>query len=387
MVKQLKKRRSFHFVKGISIAVSIIVCLYLLIGFMTTAKPSSRLSSVIFTDWTSNMNYSVFSLLYSFENKAYAIHHRNLLDQFSLSDVMIQFITNIQFDDLKSFIGKELPGFSTYERNFIIATHDINESDILSHESGPPIEQILEERDAIVEEKEEKEGQGEITQTPSTEKKVVFLYNSHNRESFLPHLPKETTSNGAYHEEVNITKVSKDLAKKLERYGIGTTVDKTDITKVLHKNGWKYGSSYKASRPVVETALANNKELQYVFDIHRDSLPYKQTTTYINDQAYAMILFVIGAENKKYEKNLKLATELHYLIEEKYPGLSKGVVTKEGPNSNGIYNQDLLENALLMEVGGYDNHLEELYRTISVFAEIFQSYYWDAEQVNKQSEQ
>jgi len=36
----------------------------------------------------------------------------------------------------------------------------------------------------------------------------------------------------------------------------------------------------------------------------------------------------------------------------------------------------------LIEFGGYDNTLEELYRTADVVAEVFSEFYWDAEKVN-----
>src|SRR5699024_5291866 len=104
-----------------------------------------------------------------------------------------------------------------------------------------------------------------------------------------------------------------------------------------------------------------NDSLQYFIDIHRDSLPRDKTTKTIQDTNYATILFVVGREHDQYEKNLSLATELHKRLNETYPGLSRGVITKEGPNSNGIYNQDLSENSLLVEVGGYENTLDEMY--------------------------
>lgn len=345
---------------------------------MTTAKPSARITSYLFTTWTNNAEQSLFSLLLGFENKAFAIMNEQDAKGFHLTDALFQLTTSIRMDDYKSLLGKEVPGFSTYERNVIIAGQNFNDELFLSHESGPPIEKILEEREAIDEDKEQTDPKQGIES-----KKVVFLYNSHNRESFLPHLPKETIADHAYHREVNITKVSKYLANRLEEKGIGTSVDETDIMNILHEKGWSYWQSYQASRPVVEAAMKQQKDLQYIFDIHRDSLPYKKTTKEINGTPYARMLFVIGAENKKYEKNLALATTLHYLIEDKYPGLSKGVVTKEGPNSNGVYNQDLLENSLLIEVGGYENKLEELYRTMDVFADVFYSHYLDAEPVNK----
>ena len=72
------------------------------------------------------------------------------------------------------------------------------------------------------------------------------------------------------------------------------------------------------------------------------------------------------------------------MIDEKYPGLSKGVITKEGPSSNGVYNQDLHENALLLEIGGYENTLDEMYRTADVIAEVFSDFYWEAEKVSNE---
>ena len=70
------------------------------------------------------------------------------------------------------------------------------------------------------------------------------------------------------------------------------------------------------------------------------------------------------------------------MLEEAYPGLSKGVITKEGPNSNGVYNQDLLDTSMLIEIGGYENTLEEMYRSADAIAEIFTEFYFDAEKVD-----
>ncbi|MBO1003466.1 stage II sporulation protein P [Pseudogracilibacillus auburnensis] len=372
--------RSFY--KQILIAMIIIILLFTTIGIITTSKPSSRLSSSIFSSWTSNVDQSIFSLMFSLENTTYDLLHDVTMEQQQISEMLFNLVTSIKMKDLKSFLGHELPGFSTYENRVIIAGEDLNEFSGMSHESGPPLEDILQERKAVDESEKEMEKKVPDNELTTEGRKVVFLYNSHNRESFLPHLPDESEPGAAYHKEVNITKVSDRLANALESYGIGSYVDDTDIMSVLHEKGWTYGKSYEASRPVVQEAISQNKDLQYAFDLHRDSLPRDQTTKEIDGKPYAQMLFVIGAENKNYEKNLALATELHYSIEEKYPGLSKGVITKEGPNSNGVYNQDLLENALLMEIGGYENTLEEMYRSIDVLAELFSEFFWDAEQVN-----
>lgn len=346
---------------------------------MTTVNPSVRIHSLFFSNWTSDLDQSIFPWIYSLENSSYAIYQQEHVeyDLFNIQFPLRLFSTEQKLD-FKSYLSNEIPGFSTYEKNVIIAHDQFDTLTMHVHESGPPLEDIMADREAVFEEESEKkdEKQAEI------QHKTVYLYSSHNRESFLPHLPKETSPNHAYHESVNITKVSERLAEKLEASNIGTVFDKTDITKELHKKGWTYSQSYQASRPIVEAAMSDHSTIKYLFDLHRDSLPYEKTTLIEGDRTYATILFVIGAENKQYEKNLNLATKLHYMLEEKKPGLSRGVITKEGPNTNGIYNQDLMQNALLMEIGGYDNHLDELYRTIDLFADVFQTYYFEAEKVD-----
>ena len=172
------------------------------------------------------------------------------------------------------------------------------------------------------------------------------------------------------------------MAKSLKENGIGTNVDHTDIMGVLNEKGWGYGRSYEASRTVAANAVSTNSDLQYIFDLHRDSARKETTTKEIDGESYAKILFVVGAEYASYEKNLAIATELHTLIDAKYPGLSRAVITKEGPGNNGIYNQDLLENSLLIEFGGVDNTLDELYRTADAVADVFSEFYWNAEKVN-----
>src|SRR5699024_1168273 len=141
--------------------------------------------------------------------------------------------------------------------------------------------------------------------------------------------PDVTNPDHAHHHEVNITKVSDRLASALEERGIGTEVDQHDYMNILDERGWGYGQSYQASREIVEEVMAGKNDLNYVFDIHRDSISRDKTTVEIDGKAYGRILFVIGAEHETYEKNLKLAKELHHLLEEKYPGISRGYLPLE----------------------------------------------------------
>ena len=366
------------FYKHIALLLIAHLLLFTIIGMITTSKPSPRLASSIFSSWTSNFDQSIFLTLLRFESRSFDTITTPDEERTSLTTIAFEVITSIRLDDLKSLLGYEIPGFSTYEHKVIIAGEGMDDMNLLSHESGPPLEDILQDRKAVDDEQDEAPEKEE----KSTEEPVVFLYNSHSRESFLPHLPEETDENNAHHEEVNITRVSDRIAQSLEANGISTLVDDTDIMNILHEKGWAYHQSYEAARPVVEEAIANNEDIQYAFDIHRDSLPREKTVVDIDGQEHATVLFVIGAENKQYEKNLDLATKIHYKLEDAYPGLSKGIITKEGANSNGVYNQDLLENSVLIEIGGHENTLDEMYLTADIIAEMFSELYFEAEKVS-----
>lgn len=369
-----------QFYRQIIVSFSFIVILFTSIGVITATDQSYRFTSPLFSTWTSNLDERLFTLLFSLENRSFATMYKLIEDVPTLSEMTFQLMMSINLDDVKSLLAHELPGFALFENHIVIAGESLDDVQLLSSESGPPLEDVLEDRKAIDDTEEEEQKKQEIDRISDD---VVLLYNSHNRESFLPHLPDEKNPNFAYHEEVNITRVSARIAETLANYGVASHVDRTDFMEILHEKGWKYGKSYAASRPVVKEVIEQNKDIQFAFDIHRDSLPRDKTTSTYKDETYATILFIIGAENKGYKKNIELAKELHYIIDKNYPGISKGVITKEGANVNGVYNQDLLENSVLIEIGGYENTLEEMYRSADVLAEAFSDYYWGVEKVNK----
>lgn len=386
--REHKKGNPFYKKSGIYLAS--IIALFIFIGMLTTVKPAYRFSSNVITQWTSDIDSSTFLYLLSMENRAFIRAYPKDRAIPKLSTIFFQVITNIQPNDPRSLLGRELPGFSSFGNQIIVAGEGTNYMN-LSVESSPPLEDVLQDREAVLDEEPDEEEEPSQTEDAKDEKedkpttgkrKVVFLYNTHNTESFLPHLPGTTDPNSAHHSEVNISKVSERFAKALEADGIGAEVDNTDHMGVLNENGWGYGQAYTASRNVVEEAVSSNKDLQYIIDLHRDSVSREITTKEIDGKSYAKILMVVGAEYASFEKNLSLATKLNELMEEKYPGLSRGVITKDGPGNNGVYNQDLSENALLIEMGGYDNTLEELYRTADVIAEVFSEFYWDATKVD-----
>jgi stage II sporulation protein P len=376
------------FYKRSGIYLICIVVLFVSIGLLTTVKPAYRFSSQAITKWTSDIDSSTFLYLIGMENRAFKQAFPEDKQLPKLTTTIFQIATSLKPNDPRSLLGHEIPGFSIFDSHMLIAGEGTDYTN-LPVESSPPLEDVLKDREAIVDKDggddgdKNKEKKKEKKDTRTTGKRdVVFLYNSHSRESFLPHLPGVTNPDEAHHKEVNVTKVSDRLAEKLKENGIGTNVDHTDIMNLLNEKGWGYGQSYKASRGVVEEALATNKDIQYAFDLHRDSIGRDKTTKKIDGKDFARIMIVVGEDYDDYEKNLELATELHYLLEEKYPGLSRGVYPKKGAGTNGVFNQDLTENGLLFEIGGVGNNLDELYRSADALGDVFSEFYWDAEKVN-----
>jgi len=373
--------------KKILFIISITFTLFLFIGILTTIDPVKRLSHYLFSHQINKIDDSVYLQLFSLENNSFSLFFKSREKEQILSKTLFDRVTSMSLSDFSSFIRLEIPSYAVYEKKSLLANHQLDHTSFVVEESGPPLENVLENRKAVDlsndEESEGNEKEQIKSELTTGDKKVVFLYNTHNRESFLPHLPDEENANNAHHAEVNITKVSERLANKLEDYGIGSQADTTDIMNILNKNSWSYGQSYKASRKVVEEALAGNKDIQYIFDIHRDSISRNLSTKKIDGKKYAKTLFVIGKENENYKKNLALAKQLHDSLNDVLPNISRGVVTKEGAGVNGVYNQDLSENAILIEIGGHENTLEEMYQTVDVLAEVFSQLYWDAEKVSK----
>lgn len=218
-------------------------------------------------------------------------------------------------------------------------------------------------------------------------RRVVFIYHTHPRESFLPELPGKDQPNSAMDAKVNVTLVGRHLAKALEARGIGTVVDTTDFTGQLLKEGKPYALSYAVSIQKVKEVMAANRDITFIFDVHRDAVGREKTTLTMNGKTYAKLYFIIGKGNPHWEKNQAFAEQLHRAINARYPGLSRGIKPFEKtPWRNGEYNQHVSPRALTVEIGGVENTLEECYRTAELFADVIATVYWDAVKVQAPAE-
>ena len=200
------------------------------------------------------------------------------------------------------------------------------------------------------------------------ENPIVYIYNSHQLENYSnEHLE-------IYGITPNVLMASYLLKEKLNKLGIPTIVEDTNITELLRVNSWDYSYSYKASRLLILDKLNKYDSIKYLIDIHRDSVTKDMTTTTINGKEYAKVLFVVGQDHDNWTKNIDTATKINNLIDNDYKGLSRGILKKSGYGVDGIYNQDISSNSILIEIGSTDNTIDEVLNTINALSNILYKY-------------
>src|SRR5699024_12367421 len=96
-------------------------------------------------------------------------------------DGLVKMVTSIRFQDASSLLGQEIPGFSTYENTVIIAGEKLDDIDSYSHESGPPLEIILEDREAVEAEEKKKDKEEKTPEQTTDGREGVSLYKRHKR--------------------------------------------------------------------------------------------------------------------------------------------------------------------------------------------------------------
>ncbi len=201
-----------------------------------------------------------------------------------------------------------------------------------------------------------------------SEDPIVYIYNSHQLEEYNMDVLYD------YSIKPNVLIASYILKEKFIDIGISSIVETSNIKKYLNDNKLKYNYSYIASRYFAEIMMKKEPSIKYLIDIHRDSAKKDKTLYKLNNKEYARIMFVVGLDNVNYQPNLDLAINLNSKFKEKYPGFSRGVLKKSGKGVNGVYNQDLSPNAMLIEVGGVDNTIEQVNNSMDLLSEIIGDY-------------
>ena len=178
-------------------------------------------------------------------------------------------------------------------------------------------------------------------------KPIIYLYNTHDKEK--------------YSDNTSIYTITKSLKNNLEKLGIKVIQEESRASEYLD-TGLSY---YEISRNYILNAKSKYN-VSYFIDIHRDSVSNTKIT--INNKVYAKILFVLGLDNPNYKENKKVLEKMNNYLNNNYPGISKGIYEKKGNGVDGVYNEDLGSNVILIEIGGVDNNYHELNNSTEIIA-------------------
>jgi stage II sporulation protein P len=190
---------------------------------------------------------------------------------------------------------------------------------------------------------------------------LVGIYHTHTAESFISTSGHSHSPGG---QRGDIVKVGDDLASYLDQQGIGT---------VHSDNIHDYPSfmkAYNLSEVTVRKMLSDNPSLQMLFDIHRDAEKRENVTATVNGVAVARIMIVVGQGQPDlvqphWQQNQAFAKLIEAKMNERYPGLSRGIQLVDWR-----YNEHLHPRLLLLEVGCQENSLEEANRSIEMLGSI-----------------
>lgn len=275
----------------------------------------------------------------------------NILSKYKTTNLVnatMKFILNIDFTNPVSILNSSILKYGKKEEKTETKTISLEYNDDYSN-----MEELKEISDYI-----------EDPNPTDTNNPIIYLYNTHQLENY------SSQNLDIYGITPNVLMASYVLRENLNKLGLATIVEEANMSEILSQNGWNYAHSYQASRTLMEEKKNKYSTLQYYIDIHRDSVAKNYTTATIGNSSYAKILFVVGMEHANWQANNNLATSLNHLFDKYYPSLSRGIMQKQGANVNGIYNQDTSPNTLLIEVGGVDNTIEEVYNTMNAIADV-----------------
>jgi stage II sporulation protein P len=185
---------------------------------------------------------------------------------------------------------------------------------------------------------------------------LVAIYHTHTSEDYVP----TSGATHMYDKKAGIVVVGEALTRALvEEHGIRTVHDKTAHDKEV------YREAYLRSAVTAARLCQENPSLKVLLDIHRDAPSRNRaesrsmTTTEINGEKAARLYLIVGTdrlglEHPNWQKNHAFALKLQQILDALYPGLSRGIKI-----DTARFNQHLHPRALLVEVGGDQNTLEE----------------------------
>ncbi len=190
---------------------------------------------------------------------------------------------------------------------------------------------------------------------------IVYIYNTHETEEY---------KSSFYNITPTVKTVSNIMKDELLKLNINSIIETKSVQKEVNKRGLDYPGTYTVSLEYLKARRGKNPSLKYFFDMHRDSVVGDVARVSINNKKYATIMFLVGTKNQYYKRNLKGIRVMEKYLNKHYKGLLRS--TYYQPNST--FYQDYDSNMFLVELGGPDNTLEEIYNSTVALSKAIKYY-------------
>lgn len=190
---------------------------------------------------------------------------------------------------------------------------------------------------------------------------IAYIYNTHETEEY---------KSSFYNITPTVKTVSNIMKDELLKLNINSIIETKSVQKEVNKRGLDYPETYTVSLEYLKARRGKNPSLKYFFDMHRDSVVGDVARVSINNKKYATIMFLVGTKNQYYKRNLKGIRVMEKYLNKHYKGLLRS--TYYQPNST--FYQDYDSNMFLVELGGPDNTLEEIYNSAAALSKAIKYY-------------
>lgn len=197
----------------------------------------------------------------------------------------------------------------------------------------------------------------------------VLIMHTHATEAYTPDgtdVYEQTDNSRTLDTDCNMVRIGNEMKAVFEEMGLSVVHDETTYD-YPHYNG-----SYTRSKEGIEKYLEQYPSIKIVLDVHRDALigedgtVYKALTT-IDGKPTSQVMLVLGSpeggDHPNWYENLTLAMKIQKSMNTLYPTLARPITIRSS-----VYNQDLTNGSLLVEVGCHGNTLQEAINGGRLFA-------------------
>lgn len=191
-------------------------------------------------------------------------------------------------------------------------------------------------------------------------KKKILIYHTHTNEAY---------AEGNQGLSTTVAAVGDALTSELEAMGFTVIHDKT-----VHDKP-DYNNAYSAARSTMEGYMNNYGDFDLIIDLHRDGGPAKESvTTSIDGETMAKVMFVTTEQDPRAGAHMANLNSIIETAESMYPGIIRPRKIFTYLSGINFYNQDLSDNAILMEVGADVNELSEAQLSMKYMGKVFATY-------------